>query len=198
VGLVNFGDCAILRNARRKRLLVEETFTPDRALCNPDAVPISGMCLWADKAVKRTTAQPAAVDSTRDVQIGGRRQAVRHADFWRRAGPASAGTLNPHQPKQIVRAPRSKRWADPASAAEAFAMGGRYVAATTSAGSARMHLAILSGPICTLGGQSAPTQRGCAKPQRGANEQLSAPCRATAGVPGISLPALAPFWRRGR
>src|SRR5205814_141141 len=42
----------------------------------------------------------------------------------------------------------------------------RYVAATLSAGSARMQRANRPGPISTWGG-NASVQRGCAKPQRG-------------------------------
>jgi hypothetical protein len=58
-----------------------------------------------------------------------------------------------------------------------------------------MHLAILSGPTCTLGGNCS-TQRGCAKPQRGANEQLLGALSSEGGVPGIvssRWPRLAPW-----
>jgi hypothetical protein len=67
-------------------------------------------------------------------------------------------------------------------------------AATVAAGSAKMHRAVRSGAICTLGG-SCSTQRGCAKPQRGANEQLLGALSSDGGVPGIvssRWPRLAP------
>ena len=47
-----------------------------------------------------------------------------------------------------------------------------YVTMAAGAGSARMQRAIRSDAICTLGGNCS-TQRGCAKLQRGANEQLA-------------------------
>src|SRR5258705_10711347 len=57
-----------------------------------------------------------------------------------------------------------------------------------------MHRAILSGATCTFGG-SCSTQRGCAKPQRGANEQLAGALSSEGGVPGMDssrAPRLAP------
>ena len=47
-----------------------------------------------------------------------------------------------------------------------------YVTMAAGAGSARMQRAIRSDAICTLGGNCS-TQRGCAKLQRGANEQFT-------------------------
>ena len=47
-----------------------------------------------------------------------------------------------------------------------------YVTMAAGAGSARMQRAIRSDEICTLGGNCS-TQRGCAKLQRGANEQFT-------------------------
>src|SRR5271170_6290617 len=70
-----------------------------------------------------------------------------------------------------------------------------YVAATATAGSARMHLATRSGPTSTLGG-IASTQRACATPQRGAKEQLCGALSSEGGVPGMvpsRSPRLAPW-----
>lgn len=64
-----------------------------------------------------------------------------------------------------------------------------------TAGSARMHLAILSGGTCTLGGKLS-IQRGCANVQRGANEQLLGALSSEGGVPGMvssRWPRLAPW-----
>jgi hypothetical protein len=89
---------------------------------------------------------------------------------------------------------RRKFRRDRASRGAIESSGPDYFAARTSARSARMHLAILSGPIGTLGGNCSK-QRASANPQRGAKEQLLGAVSSEGGVPGIvssRWPRLAP------
>src|SRR5260370_40152849 len=65
-----------------------------------------------------------------------------------------------------------------------LALKRRYAAPTVSVRSARIHLAIRSGPTFTLGGRCS-TQRASTNEQRVANEQLPGALSSEAGVPGI-------------
>src|SRR5258708_4785914 len=105
----------------------------------------------------------------------------------------------PHQPHDQEQHDGADRGIDDLrddTGAEGEADPGKCQGSTaTSARSARMHLAIRSGPTCTLGGRRS-TQRASAKEQRGANEQLPGALSSEGGVPGIvsnRWPRLAPW-----
>ena len=69
-----------------------------------------------DKAVKPDDRATSAVRSTRTFksEVDAKLFAMQIlAKGW----SVSAGTLNPHQPKQVVGSSQIERWADPASAA---------------------------------------------------------------------------------
>jgi hypothetical protein len=69
-----------------------------------------------DKAVKTDDRAMSAVRSTRTFksEVDAKLFAMQIlAKGW----SVSAGTLNPHQPKQVVGSSQIERWADPASAA---------------------------------------------------------------------------------
>ncbi len=92
----------------------DETFTRDRrylAMTQPD---IWYVAFGPDKAVKTDDSATGVVRSTRTFksEVDAKLFALQIlAKGW----SASAGTLNPHQPKQVVGSSAIERWADPAS-----------------------------------------------------------------------------------
>jgi hypothetical protein len=71
----------------------------------------------ADKAVKTDDRATGAVRSTRTfkTEVDAKLFAMQ---ILSRGWTASAGTLNPHQPKQIVAPSQIERWADPEAAGQ--------------------------------------------------------------------------------
>jgi hypothetical protein len=99
-------------NPHKRLHRTRETFAGDRryaAMTQPDTWYVA---FGPDKAVKTDDSATAAVRSTRTFksEVDAKLFAMQIlAKGW----SASAGTLNPHQPKQVVGASQIESWADP-------------------------------------------------------------------------------------
>jgi hypothetical protein len=94
----------------------EETFTHDRRYADMTQPDIWYVAYGPDKTVKTDGSAAGAVRSTRTFksEVDAKLFAMQ---ILTKGWSASAGTLNPHQPKQVVGASQIERWADPTSAA---------------------------------------------------------------------------------
>jgi hypothetical protein len=97
---------------RTEAFLAEETSPSDRrytAMTQPD---IWYVAFGPDKAVQTDDSASGAARSTRTFksEIDAKLFAMQ---ILTKGWSVSAGTLNPHQPKQIVGASQIERWADP-------------------------------------------------------------------------------------
>jgi len=147
-----------------------------------------------DKTVKTDDSASGPVRSTPDVQIGSRRQAVRHADP-RQGLVGQRRDTEPASAQQVIGSSRSRNGPIRASALTRP----RYVAAT-AAGRLRQNASppeytVRSGPAppCTLWRQLFDAAR-LRKTAGGANEQFTGALSSEGGVPGWFPPlaALAP------
>jgi hypothetical protein len=110
--LSNAWFAAVAGYAAKRLPVTDETFIRHRrcrAMTQPD---IWYVAYRRDKAVKADDSAAGAVRSTRTFksEIDAKLFAIQVlAKGW----SASAGTLNPHQPKQIIAASQIEGWADP-------------------------------------------------------------------------------------
>jgi hypothetical protein len=105
-------ELAALRGMRTEAFLAEETSRSDRRYAAMTQHDIWYVAFAPDKAVQTDDSASGAVRSTRTFksEVDAKLFAMQIlAKGW----SVSAGTLNPHQPKQIVGASQIERWADP-------------------------------------------------------------------------------------
>jgi len=91
---------------RTEAFLAEETFTPSSALCSNDAARYVVCGLWAGQSGENGRQRNRTFKSEIDAKLFA-------MQILAKGWSASAGMLNPHQPRRIVGASQIERWADP-------------------------------------------------------------------------------------
>jgi hypothetical protein len=101
-----------MRHQRRNVFIPDETFTLCRRYIEMTQPDIWYVAYGRDKAVKTDASAAGAVRSPRTFksEVAATLFAMQIlAKGW----SANAGTLNPHQPRQVIAASQIERWADP-------------------------------------------------------------------------------------